>query len=174
MTEYAQIPLSKPSLSETDIESAVKILKSGRLESGRTVELFERQLSTYLKARYAVCVSSGTAALHLGLLALGSPAGANVVEIMGARPVFIDSEPCGFNMDVSKIENNITARTRAIMLVHNFGFPVEINKVHALSAKYDIPIIEDAACALGSSYDGARCGNLGNIDHRRGGSGGYR
>jgi dTDP-4-amino-4,6-dideoxygalactose transaminase len=114
--------------------------------------------------------------LHLGLLALGirpgddvivpafsCPAGANVVEIMGARPVFIDSEPCGFNMDVSKIENNITARTRAIMLVHNFGFPVEINKVHALSAKYDIPIIEDAACALGSSYDGARCGNLGRL-----------
>jgi dTDP-4-amino-4,6-dideoxygalactose transaminase len=152
MTEYAQIPLSKSNLSEADIDSAVEILKSGHLESGRTVESFERRLSTYLEARYAVCVSSGTAALHLGLLALdirpgddvivpafSCPASANVVEIIGARPVFIDSEPGGFNMDVSKIENNITARTSAIMLVHNFGFPIEINKVHALSAKYDIP-----------------------------------
>lgn len=176
MTEYAQIPLSKPNLSEADIDSAVEILKSGRLEGGRTVESFERQLSTFLEACYAVCVSSGTAALHLGLLALGirpgddvivpafsCPASANVVEIIGARPVFIDSEPGGFNMDVSKIENNITARTGAIMLVHNFGFPIEMNKVHALSAKYDIPIIEDAACALGSSYNGSRCGNLGRL-----------
>lgn len=176
IADREQIPLSKPGLTETDIESAVKVLKSGFLESGPVVELFEQQLSAYLKARHAVCVSSGAAALHLGLLALGIrsgddvivpafgyPAGANAVEILGARPVFIDCEPGGFNMDVSIIENNITARTRAIMLVHNFGFPVEINKIHALSVKYDIPIIEDAACALGSSCEGTRCGNLGRL-----------
>jgi len=176
MTKSMQIPLSKPALSDADIDSAVGILKSGRLVSGRTVETFERQLATYLKVRYAVCVSSGTAALHLGLLAIGImpgddvivpafsyPASANVVEILGARPVFVDSEPNGFNIDVSKIENNITARTKAIMIVHNFGWPVEINKIQALSAKYNIPIIEDAACALGSSIGGVRCGNLGRL-----------
>ncbi|UCE67817.1 MAG: DegT/DnrJ/EryC1/StrS family aminotransferase [Candidatus Zixiibacteriota bacterium] len=151
-------------------------MKSGRLVCGRMIETFERQLATYVKVRYAVCVSSGTAALHLGLLALGIgpgddvivpafsyPASANAVEILGARPVFIDSEPNGFNIDVSRIENSITSRTRAIMIVHNFGWPVEINKIHALSRKYDIPIIEDAACALGSSIAGVRCGNLGKL-----------
>jgi len=176
MGQHTQIPLSKPGLSDVDIEYAVRVLKSGRLECGKTVEMFERLLSTYLKARYVVCVSSGTAALHLGLLALGirpgddvivpafgCPVVANVVEILGARPVFIDSEFGGFNMDVCRIENNITAQTRAILMVHNFGFPVEISRVRALSAKYDIPFIEDAACALGSSINGVKCGNLGRL-----------
>jgi dTDP-4-amino-4,6-dideoxygalactose transaminase len=176
MKEYKRIPLSKPGLTESDIESAVTVLKSGRLECGPMVEAFERRLSEYLNVRYAVCVSSGTAALHLGLLALGirpgddvivpafgCPAGANVVERLGARQVFVDSEPGGFNMDVNKIENNITARTRAIMIIHNFGFAVEMDNVRALSAKYDIPIIEDAAGALGSSYKDVKCGNMGRL-----------
>lgn len=176
MEQRTKIPLSKPGLSDADIESAVRVLNSGRLECGKTVEMFERLLSTYLKARYVVCVSSGTAALHLGLLALGirpgddvivpafgCPVVANVVEILGARPVFIDSKPGGFNMDVCRIENNITAQTRAILIVHNFGFPVEIGRIQALSAKYDIPVIEDAACALGSSINGIKCGNLGRL-----------
>ncbi|UCC78334.1 MAG: DegT/DnrJ/EryC1/StrS family aminotransferase [Candidatus Zixiibacteriota bacterium] len=176
MIKSMRIPLSKPALLDPDIESAVNIIKSGRLVSGRTVETFERQLATYVKTEYAVCVSSGTAALHLGLLALGIrpgddvivpafsyPASANAVEVVGARPIFIDSEPNGFNVDVSEIENNITSRTRAIMIVHNFGWPVEINKIHALSAKYNIPVIEDAACALGSSIGSVRCGNLGRL-----------
>lgn len=171
-----QIPLSKPALLDPDIDSAAEIIKSGQLVGGRTVETFERQLATYVKTRYAVCVSSGTAALHLGLLALdirpgddvivpasSYPASANTVEIIGARPIFIDSEPDGFNIDVSRIENCITSRTRAIMIVHNFGWPVDINKIHALSAKYNIPVIEDAACALGSSIGGVRCGNLGRL-----------
>jgi perosamine synthetase len=88
---------------------------------------------------------------------------ANVVEILGARPVFIDSKPGGFNMDVCRIENNITAQTRAILIVHNFGFPVEIGRIQALSAKYDIPVVEDAACALGSSIKGIKCGSLGRL-----------
>ena len=160
MTKSQRIPLSKPALLEADFESVIEILKSGQLISGRTVEAFERVLATFIKTKYAVAVSSGTAALHLGLLALGIkpgdhvivpafsyPASANAVEIIGAKPVFIDSEPGKFNIDVSRIENNITSRTRAIMVVHNFGFPVEMRRVHALSGKYDIPIIEDAACA---------------------------
>jgi len=176
MTKSIPIPLSKPSLSEADIELAANIMKSGRLVCGPTVESFERQLAAYVNAGCAVCVSSGTAALHLGLLALGIgsgddvlvpafsyPASANAVEIIGARPVFIDSEPGGFNIDVSRIENSITARTRAVMIVHNFGWPVETDKIMALSSKYNIPVIEDAACALGSSANGKRCGNLGRL-----------
>jgi len=137
-------------------------------------EAFERQLASYLDVRYAVCVSSGTAALHLGLLALGigrgdevivpafgHPAGANAVELCGARVIFVDSGADDFNIDTRIIENSITANTRAVMVVHNFGRPCEMNPVQALSAKYGLPIIEDAACALGSSIGRARCGNLG-------------
>lgn len=176
MTESTQIPLVRLSLSPDDIGSVVDVLRSGQLVSGPVVESFERQLASYLKVRYAVCVSSGTAALHLGLMALGIgrgdevvvpafsyPASANAVEIAGARVTFVDSRPDCFNMDTSKIENIITSRTRAIMVVHNFGWPVDIAKVRSLSAKYDIPIFEDAACALGSSLRGERCGNLGRL-----------
>ncbi len=176
MTESMQIPLVRLNLSPDDIGSVVDVLKSGRLVSGPVVESFERQLASYLKTRYAICVSSGTAALHLGLLALGIgrgdevivpafsyPASANAVELTGARVTFVDSQSDCFNIDTSKIENNITAHTRAIMVVHNFGWPVDITRVHSLSAKYDLPIFEDAACALGSSMRGTRCGNLGRL-----------
>lgn len=176
MTESMPIPLVRLNLSPDDIESVVDTLKSGRLVSGPVVESFERQLASYLKIRYAVCVSSGTAALHLGLLALGIgrgdevivpafsyPASANAVELTGARVAFVDSRSDCFNIDTSKIENSITAHTRAIMIVHNFGWPVDVAKIQLLSAKYDIPIFEDAACALGSSIRGMRCGNLGPL-----------
>ena len=176
MTESMQIPLVRLNLSPDDIASAVDILKSGQLVSGPVVESLERQLAGYLKTRYAVCVSSGTAALHLGLLALGIgrgdevivpafsyPASANTVELTGARVTFVDSQFDSFNIDTAKIENSITARTRAIMVVHNFGWPVDITRVHSLSAKYDLPIFEDAACALGSSIRETRCGSLGRL-----------
>ena len=176
MTKSMQIPLAKPRLSPDDISAAVKILESGYLVCGPTVEDFENRLAEYLGVKHVVCVSSGTAALHLGLLALGIghgdevivpafsyPASANPVTLSGARPVFIDSESGGFNLAASLIENKITCHTRAIMVVHNFGWPVNINKVKALSAKYDIPIFEDAACALGSSIRGIKCGALGRL-----------
>lgn len=176
MTKSLQIPLARPRLSADDIKAAVKILESGSLVSGPTVEDFEDRLAEYLGVQHVVCVSSGTAALHLGLLALGIahgdevivpafsyPASANAVTHTGAKPIFIDSEPGGFNLDASSIENKITCHTRAIMVVHNFGWPVNINKVKALSAKYDIPIFEDAACALGSSVKGVKCGALGRL-----------
>ncbi len=172
----SSIPLVRLSLSDDDIASAVEVLKSGKLISGKTVETFERQLATYLKVRYAVCVSSGTAALHLGLLAMGIragdevivpafsyPASANSVELTGAKVVFVDSEFGGFNIDTGAIENKITSRTRAIMVVHNFGWPMDINKIQSIAARHDLPIIEDAACALGSSVGGSRCGNFGRL-----------
>jgi perosamine synthetase len=176
MTKSLQIPLARPRLSADDIGAAVKILESGYLISGPAVEDFENQLAEYLGVQHVVCVSSGTAALHLGLLSLGIghgdevivpafsyPASANAVTLTGAKPVFIDSEPGGFNLDASSIENKITCHTRAIMVVHNFGWPVKIGKVKTLSAKYDIPIFEDAACALGSSVKGVKCGSLGRL-----------
>ncbi len=176
MKKSSKIPLVRLSLSEADVEAVVDVIKSGVLVNGPAVESFERQLASFLDVRYALCVSSGTAALHLGLLSLGIgrgdevivpafsyPASANAVELCGARPVFIDSKDDDFNIDVSRMENHITPNTRAIMVVHNFGWPCDITSIRSLSAEYGIPIIEDAACAIGSSVGGTRCGNLGRL-----------
>jgi dTDP-4-amino-4,6-dideoxygalactose transaminase len=176
MIKSIQIPLARPRLSEDDIQAAVDILRSGILVNGPVVEKFEQCLADYLGVRHVVCASSGTAALQLGLVALGLgrgddvivpafsyPATANVIELVGAKPIFIESEPDGFNLDVSKIENSITPKTRAIMVVHNFGWPAEMESVNALADKYGFPVFEDAACALGSAIGGARCGSLGKL-----------
>jgi len=176
MIKSAQIPLASPRLSPEDIQAVSKILQSGQLVCGPKVEEFERGLAAYLGVQYAVCVSSGTAALHLGLLALGIgaghdvivpafsfPATANVVELTGARPIFVDSEPDGFNIDTSMIENRITPATKAIIIVHNFGWPVRMDRVEGIAAKYNLSVFEDAACALGSTYNGVRCGAFGDL-----------
>jgi len=163
-------------LSDADIKAVSDVIKSGWLVNGPMVEAFERQLASYLDVRYAVCVSSGTAALHLGLLALGVgrgdevivpafsyPASANAVELCGARVIFVDCAADDFNIDVSKIENHITANTRAIMIVHNFGWPCDLVPIQGISARHNIPIIEDAACAFGSSVGESYCGNFGRL-----------
>ncbi len=170
------IPLAKPRLSDSDIAAAVEVLKTGYLVCGPVVERFESALADYLGVRHVICVSSGTAALHLGLLALGVgpgddvivpafsyPATANVVELAGAKPVFVDCEPGGFNIDPLKIENNITAKTKAIMVVHGFGWPADMKKISEIAGKHGLPVFEDAACALGSSVDGKMCGSLGDL-----------
>ena len=176
MKKYSRIPLVKLKLSQSDIDPVIDVIKSGMLVNGPVVESFERQLSSFLDVRYAVCLSSGTAALHLGLLALGIgrgdevivpafsyPASANAVEICGGRAVFVDSASDDFNIDDTLIENSLTPNTRAIMIVHNFGRPCEMTALRTISAKYNIPIIEDAACALGSSISGETCGSLGRL-----------
>jgi perosamine synthetase len=176
MTKSIQIPLARPRLSDDDIQAAVEVLKTGYLVSGPVVEKFEKELAEYIGVRHVVCVSSGTAALQLGLLALGIgrgddiivpafsyPATANVVELVGARPVFVDSELGGFNIDAGRIENCITPKTRGIMVVHNMGWPADMDRILNIARKYNFPVFEDAACALGSSFDGKRCGGLGKI-----------
>jgi perosamine synthetase len=176
MIKSFQIPLTKPLLSDKDIGFAVNVLKSGRLISGPVVEAFEKELASYIGVRYAICVSSGTAALHIGMLmldigpgdevivpAFSYPATANAVELVGAKAAFVDCEKNGFNIDTADLENKITSRTKAIIIVHNFGWPVDMTKVTALSKKYNLPVFEDAACALGSLWNGAFCGSVGHL-----------
>lgn len=176
MAKSSAISLIKPYLSEQAIESVSKIIRSGRLVCGPTVEQFEHQLADYLGVPAVVCVSSGTAALHLALLAAGVksgdevivpaytfPATANVVEHIGAKPVFVDSLKGGVNIDANLIERAITSQTKAIMPVHAFGFPAAMNEILAIANERGIPIIEDAACALGSKYKGKLCGTFGDF-----------
>ncbi|MCD6256786.1 DegT/DnrJ/EryC1/StrS family aminotransferase [Candidatus Aerophobetes bacterium] len=149
---------------QDEIEKAVRdVLESGRYILGPNVEALEEEVANYCGASYAIGVASGTDALRLSLLALGIGEGDEVittpftfiatVEVItqvGATPVFVDIDEQTFNIDVDKIENAITSRTKAILPVHIFGHPVDMEKLLKIKEKYNILIIEDAAQAFGS------------------------
>jgi len=174
--KIVKVPITCPSIQQDDIHRVVQVLESGQLVQGDSVQTLETLIADYVGVEHAVAVSSGTATLHLALLALGVGHGdeviipafsyvatANVVELVGAKPVFIDICLDSFNFDPKLLEDAITKRTRAIMPVHEFGFPADMGRVLALAKKYDIPVIEDAACALGSEWRGRKVGSIGNV-----------
>lgn len=170
------IKLSDPCISEAAIERAAAVLRSGNLVQGKIVAAFEESLAAYLHVPHAVLVSSGTSALHLALHALGIgegdevivpafsfPATANVVELTGAAPVLVDItlDDCG--IDARLIERAVTPRTKAIMPVHEFGQPADWAPIEALAGRLGIPVVEDAACALGAVYGDRKIGTLGAL-----------
>jgi dTDP-4-amino-4,6-dideoxygalactose transaminase len=130
---------------------------------GPEVAAFEREFAEYVGAPYAAAVSNCTTALHLALLAVGVGAGdevitvshsyiatANCVRYCGAEPVFVDVDPVTFNIDPDKVEAAVTAKTKAILVVHQLGMPCDLSRLVPLGAKLGLPVIEDAACAIGS------------------------
>lgn len=172
----APIPLTKPDIRQEDIQRAVQVLQSGMLVQGEIVEQLENELSERIGARHAILVANGTASLHLALLANGVGVGdevivpafsyvatANVVELVGATPVFVDIELDSFDIDVSGIERSITPKTKAIIPVHEFGYPADVSAIRDIASKYGISVIEDAACALGTEADGTSVGIIGHI-----------
>jgi len=169
------IRLTFPEIGDEEIAAVAAVLRSGYLVQGQHVQAFEQRVAEAVGVPHAVAVSSGTAALHLALLAAGIgpgdevivpdftfPATANVVELVGARPVLVDVDLATFNVDVAQIRPAITRRTRAIMPVHLFGQPADMGPILELAAEHGLLVIEDAACALGAEYHGRRCGGLGN------------
>jgi perosamine synthetase len=173
-----KIRLSRPYLGNKNKLSGLlkKVLSEGFLTQGKYVEQFEKRVAEYLDVKHAVAVSSGTAALHLSLVALDIkhddevilpaytfPATANVVELVGARPVFVDVDLNTFNIDVNKIEAAISSKTKAIIPVHLFGNPAEMDFITRIAKKRKINIIEDSAGALGSQYKGRKCGTMGRL-----------
>ena len=170
------IKLAKPNISEDTINTVSNVLRSGNLVQGEYVEKFENDLKNYLDVEHAVVVSSGTAALHLSLLALGIKAGdevivpaftypatANVVEIVGATSIFVDITLDDFCIDVTKIEEVITDKTKAIIPVHEFGQAADIAPIISIAKQYNLKIIEDAACALGTEYNNQKVGSFGDV-----------
>lgn len=170
------IPLMSPNISEQDIEAVANVLRSGMLVQGEQVAAFEREVADYLNVKNVVAVSNGTASLHLALVALGVGAGdevivpafsyvatANVVEIVGAKCVFVDVEKDTFNIDVSGIERLITPRTKAIIPVHEFGLACDISELLKIAEQHDLFVIEDAACALGAKENGKFAGTFGDV-----------
>ena len=175
--EYKKnIPLMVPDINEDDIQSVVDVLRSGMLVQGVYVEKLEKNIADYLNVKNAVAVSSGTATLHIALVALGIGPGdeviipafsyiatANVVELVGAKPVFVDIDINSFNIDVNQIEAAITDKTKAIMPVHEFGLACNITEVCKIAAKHNLFVIEDAACALGAKEKGKYVGSFGDV-----------
>jgi len=164
-----QIPVAKPLLDELEVEGVRRALLSGWVTQGPEVAAFEGEFAALVGAPHACAVSNCTTALHLALLALGVGLGdevitvshsfiatANAVRYCGAVPVFVDIEADGFNMDASLIEPAITARTKAILCVHQLGMPCDLAAIVGIGLRHGIPVVEDAACAIGSEilWDG--------------------
>jgi perosamine synthetase len=171
-----EIPLSKPDITDLEINMVVETLKSGRLSIGPMVEQFEKLVATRAGRRYGVAVNSGTSGLHLALLALGigdgdevitTPfsfiASSNCLLFVGAKPVFVDIDPKTLNMDPEKLAQAITPRTRAIVAVETFGNPAHMQAYEAIAQRHEIPLIEDCCEALGSEHAGRPAGSFGRI-----------
>jgi perosamine synthetase len=167
------IRLARPDVGVEEAAAVAEVLESGFLTMGPKVAEFEAELTRVCERPHAVAVSSGTAALHLAVLALGIgegdevlvpaytfPATANVVALAGARPVLVDVDPETMNLDPARVETAVTRRTKAVMAVHLFGRPLDWEALEAVVPP-PVALIEDAAAALGARRRGRPCGGLG-------------
>lgn len=174
------IPINMPKIDEQEIGMVVKVLKSGilttHLGDGPMVRRFESEFARFVDAKYAVAVNSGTASLHLALLANGITSGdevilpsftftgtAEAVALTGAKPVFADIDPQTYNIDSQKIEDAITDKTRAIIPVDLYGLPAETKVVNEIATKHGLEVVEDAAQAHGALYEGKPPGHFADI-----------
>ncbi len=170
------IKLASPSITEEAIDKVTEVLRSGNLVQGKYVSEFEHAVTQYLKVKHAIIVSSGTAALHLSLKALDIqpedevivpaftfPATANVVELVGAKPVLVDISLEDYCIDPELIEKFITPKTKAIIPVHEFGQASNMEQIMTIAKKHHLAIIEDAACALGTEFNGQKIGTFGQV-----------
>jgi perosamine synthetase len=170
MSEKVQnIPIAKPCLGEAEAEAATRAIMSGWVTQGPEVAAFEQEFAAYVGAKHGCAVSNCTTALHLALLAVGVQPGdevitvshsyiatANSIRYCGAIPVFVDIEPQTFNINPVLIEDVISERTRAILVVHQIGMPCDLKAILDIARSRNLPVIEDAACAIGSEilWDG--------------------
>jgi perosamine synthetase len=167
--------MSSADLDESDIQSVLEVLQSGRLALGPKIGEFERLMAEYVGVRHAVAVNSGTAALHLIVRALGLGRGdevlvpsftfaasVNAILFEQAHPVFVEIEPHTYNLDPADLESRITPRTRAIMAVDIFGHPAAWNEILLIADTHNLRVIDDSCEALGARYHGHRIGGLGD------------
>lgn len=171
------IPVNEPVITDAAKRYVADAMNTGWVSSaGPYIDKFEKAFADYLGVKHAVSVTSGTAALHVGLLSLGVGPGDEVIVpdftmiasvfaviYTGATPVFVDVEPDTYNINVDLIEAKITKKTKAIMPVHIYGHSVDMDPLLALAQKHHLRVIEDAAEAHGGLYKGKKCGSIGDI-----------
>lgn len=172
-----KIDLARIDISKEEFAAVNRVLESNWLSLGKENQLFEEEFATYLNKKYAIAVSSCTSALHLALLALDLKEGdevivptytfaatAHAVCYVGAKPVFMDiASKDDFNINADQIEDLVTPKTKAIIVVHFAGFPVDMDKVNSVAKKYGLVVIEDCAHAIGGEYKGKKLGSLSDI-----------
>ena len=168
------IPISKPVIGPEEIRAVEGVLRSGVLTQGTKVKKFEGMFAAYIGVKYAVATNSGTSALHAALLGSGIGAGdevittpfsfvaaANAILYTGVRPIFADIDEASFNIDPEKIEEKITNRTKALLVVHLFGQPCDMKRIMKICEKNGLILIEDACQAHGAEFDGKKVGSFG-------------
>ena len=166
------LPFTRPSITEAEIREVSDALRSGWITSGPRVAAFEKEFSAYVSAPFGITVTSATAGFHILLQALGVgpgdevisasltwPSPVNMVEFLGARPVFADIDVKTFQLDPLSVERVLTPRTKAIIPVHFGGQPCDLDAFRTLSEKFGLTLIEDAAHAIGAEYRGQRIGS---------------
>ena len=166
------IVLAKPYLTEEEAEAAYNTILTGWITQGPKVQEFEHKFAAYTGAKYAVAVSNCTTALHLSMIVAGIGVGdevicpslsyiatANAIKYTGATPVFAEVIKDTYNLDPAAVEQKINKNTKAILIVHQIGLPADIDAFKLLAEKYNLQLIEDAACAAGSAYKGQKIGS---------------
>ncbi|WP_461866390.1 DegT/DnrJ/EryC1/StrS family aminotransferase [Thermococcus sp.] len=170
------IPIAKPLIGDEEINAVVEVLKSGMLAHGKEVEAFEKEFTQYLGAKHGIAVVNGTAALDVALKALKIGEGdevittpftfissANSILFQGAKPVFADIDPKTFNLDPNEVLENITDKTKAIIVVHLYGQPADIKAFREIAEDYKLHLVEDCAQAHGAEFEGQKVGTFGDI-----------
>jgi perosamine synthetase len=172
-----RIPVCEPLLGGKELEYVIDCIKTNWISSkGRYIEEFEEKFASYCGCKKGISTTSGTTGLHLALASIGIDKGDEVIVpaftmistafaiiYCGATPVLVDSEPETWNIDVDQIEAKITKNTRAIMPVHIYGHPCDMNPILAVARKHDLLVVEDAAEAHGAEYNGKKVGGIGNV-----------
>ncbi len=171
-----RIPLCRPYLSDEEELAVVAVIRSGWLMQGSKVAEFEELVAARVGVKHAIALNSGTSALTLALMAAGLKPGdrtivpsysfvatANSTAHLGGEPIFVDIGPEDYNIDPSKIEAAIDGKTRAIVVVHQFGFPADMDPIMAVAEKHGLLVVEDAACSLDSTYHGRQTGSFGKV-----------
>jgi perosamine synthetase len=169
-----KIPIAKTEFQEEDLENILRPLESGWVVQGPYVKEFENKWCKFTGAENSVAVTSCTTGLHLVLSALGVKSGdeiivpsftwvatANAVEYLGAKPVFCDISLTTFNIEIKNIKKLLTDKTKAIIPVHLFGLPVNMDEINDIAMKYNLFVLEDAACGFGAKYNNIHVGNFG-------------
>lgn len=169
------IPIAKPQISNEEIQAVTDVLKSGMLAQGRVVEEFEQEFASYIGVEYAIATNSGTSALHTALASLGIGKGDEVITtdfsflastscilMQNAKPVFCDIDRDTYNISADLIKDKITDRTKAILPVHLYGQPCEMDNINKIAKDHGLFVVEDACQAHGAEYKGKKVGSIGD------------